>query len=62
MPPPKGQVRLHPSRRHRNPDFTKNEKPRIFGMSRRALEDLIEKSQRNKEKAKYRREIARRFS
>jgi len=57
-----GPARVHPGKRKANPNFTKNEKPRIKGWSKAKLEDAMEKASRNKEKAKYRREIERRFS
>jgi hypothetical protein len=57
----KGSTKVHPGRRKANPDATKNEKPRIKGWSRARLEEAIEKASRNKEKARYRVEIARRF-
>lgn len=55
-------ARIHPGKRKANPDATKNAKPRIKGWSKARLEDAIEKAQRNKEKARYRTEIQRRFS
>ena len=57
-----GPARVHPGKRKANPNFTKNEKPRIKGWSNAKLEEAVEKAQRNKEKARYRREIERRFS
>ena len=57
-----GPARVHPGKRKANPDATKNGKPRIKGWSKAKLEEAVEKAQRNKEKAKYRREIERRFS
>jgi len=57
-----GPARVHPGKRKANPDLTKNGKPKIKGWSKAKLEDAMEKASRNKEKAKYRREIERRFS
>lgn len=57
----RGSTRIHPGNRKANPDATRNEKPRIKGWSKARLEDAIEKAARNKEKARYRKEIARRF-
>jgi len=54
--------RIHPGKRKANPNATKNGKPRIKGWSKAQLEDAIEKAQRNKDVAKYRTEIQRRFS
>lgn len=56
-----GPARIHPGRRKANPDATKNGKPRIKGWSLAKLEGAIEKAVRNKEKARYRIEIERRF-
>lgn len=57
-----GPERVHPGKRKANPDATKNGKQRIKGWSKDRLEDAIEKAVRNKEKARYRIEIERRFS
>ena len=54
--------RIHPGQRKANPDATCNGKPRIKGWSKPKLEDAIEKSSKNKEKARYRKEIERRFA
>ena len=56
----RGTQRLHPGRRKANPDATKNGKPKIKGWSLDKLEEAIESAARNKEKARYRNEIARR--
>ena len=56
----RGTQRLHPGRRKANPDATKNGKPKIKGWSLTKLEEAIEGAARNKEKARYRNEIARR--
>jgi hypothetical protein len=56
-----GAIRVHPGKRKANPDATKNGKPKIKGWSKVRLEDAIEKASRNKEKARYRKEIERRF-
>ena len=53
--------RIHPGKRKANPEATCNGKPRIKGWSKTKLEEAIENSSRNKEKARYRTEIARRF-
>lgn len=53
---------IHPGKRKANPEATCNGKPRIKGWSKARLEDAIDKAQRNKEKARYRNEIARRFA
>lgn len=55
-------IRVHPGKRKANPEATKNGKPRIKGWSKIKLEEAIEKAQRNKEKARYKNEIARRFA
>ena len=57
-----GAGRIHPGKRKANPDFTKNQKPRIKGWSKAKLEEAVEKAQRGKDKSKYRKEIERRFS
>lgn len=53
--------RIHPGRRKANPEATCNGKARIKGWSKARLEEALEKASRNKEKARYRIEIARRF-
>ena len=50
--------RIHPGKRKANPEATCNGKPRIKGWSKTKLEEAIENSSRNKEKARYRTEIA----
>ena len=55
-------ARIHPGKRKANPNLTCNEKPRIKGWSKSKLEDAIEKSGRNKVKARYLKEIERRFA
>lgn len=55
-------ARIHPGKRKANPEATCNGKPRIKGWSKARLEDAIDKASRNKEKARYRNEIARRFA
>jgi len=57
-----GPARVHPGKRKANPEATKNGKPRIKGWSKARLEEAIEKAVRNKEKARYRTEIQRRFA
>lgn len=54
--------RIHPGKRKANPDATKNGKTRIKGWSQARLEEAMEKAVRNKEKARYRTEIQRRFA
>lgn len=46
----------------RNPNQYKNGSPRLRGMNKTQLENLFEKSSKNKVKAKIRREIERRYS
>ena len=57
----RGTQRIHPGKRKADPEFTCKEKPRSKGWSKARLEEAIEKSSRNKEKARYRTEIQRRF-
>lgn len=57
-----GKIRVHPGKRPANPDATRNGKPRIKGWSKARLEEAIENAARNKEKARYKIEIARRFT
>jgi hypothetical protein len=57
-----GKIRVHPSKRKANPNATKNGKPRIKGWTKAKLEEAIENAARNKEKARYRTEIQRRFT
>jgi hypothetical protein len=55
-------ARIHPGKRKANPEATCNGKPRIKGWSKARLEDAINKASRNKDVARYRNEIARRFA
>lgn len=55
-------ARIHPGKRKANPEATCNGKPRIKGWSKARLEDAIDKASRNKDVARYRNEIARRFA
>jgi hypothetical protein len=55
-------TKVHPGKRKANPEATCNGKPRIKGWSKARLEEAIEKSSRNKEKARYKKEVARRFT
>ena len=55
-------TKVHPGKRKANPNLTKGGKPRIKGWSKSKLEQAIEKSSRNKEKARYKKEVARRFT
>jgi hypothetical protein len=52
--------RVHPGRRKANPMLTKNGKPRLGPLNVKQLEELKEKTQQKKNKAKIAREIARR--
>ena len=52
---------IHPGKRKANPMLTKNGKPRIKGWSLSQLTAAMEKAQRNKDQAKFRKEIQRRF-
>ena len=54
-------ARVHPGKRKADPEKTKNGKPRIKGWSLTKLQEAIEGTSRNKEKAKYKTEIQRRF-
>jgi hypothetical protein len=54
--------RVHPGRRKANPMLTKNGKPRLGPLNLKQLEDLKEKTQQKKNKAKIAREIARRLA
>jgi len=53
---------IHPGKRKANPEATCNGKLRIKGWSKAKLEEAIEKASKNKEKARYRTEIQRRFA
>jgi len=52
--------RVHPGRRKANPMLTRNGKPRLGPLNLKQLEDLKEKTQQKKTKAKIAREISRR--
>lgn len=56
-----GPGRVHPGKRKANPNFTKNEKPRIKGWSLAKLKEALEKSVTRKTAARFRIEIDRRF-
>lgn len=56
-----GAGRIHPGKRKANPDFTKNQKPRIKGWSLTKLKEALEKSVTKKTAARFRVEIDRRF-
>lgn len=56
-----GAGRIHPGKRKANPDFTKNQKPRIKGWSLTKLKEALEKQVTKKTAARYRNEILRRF-
>lgn len=53
-------ARVHPGRRKANPMLTRNGKPRLGPLNLKQLEELREKTQQKKNKAKIAREIARR--
>ena len=55
-------AQIHPGQRKANPNATCNGKARIKGWSKARLEEAIEKSSRNKEKARYKKEVVRRFT
>lgn len=55
-------ARVHPGRRKANPMLTRNGKPRLGPLNVKQLEDLKEKTQQKKTKAKISREIARRLA
>jgi len=59
MAKPGGQQKLHPSKRHRDPLKTKNEKLRLGPLNIKQLEELVEKSKRRRDRAKYLKEIFR---
>ena len=52
-------ARVHPGRRKANPMLTRNGKPRLGPLNLKQLEELREKTQQKKNKAKIAREIAR---
>jgi hypothetical protein len=54
--------RVHPGKRKANPMLTKNGKPRLGPLNLKQLEELKEKTQQKKTKAKISREIARRLA
>jgi len=55
-------ARVHPGRRKANPMLTRNGKPRLGPLNVKQLEELKEKTQQKKNKAKISREIARRLA
>jgi hypothetical protein len=55
-------AKVHPGQRKADPEKTCNGKARIKGWTKARLEEAIEKASRNKEKARYRTEIQRRFT
>lgn len=59
MAKPGGQQRIHPSRRHRDPLKTKNGKHRLGPLNIAQLQELAEKAQRGKDRAKFLKEIFR---
>jgi hypothetical protein len=52
--------RVHPGKRKANPMLTRNGKPRLGPLNLKQLEELKEKTQQKKNKAKIAREISRR--
>jgi hypothetical protein len=52
-------ARVHPGKRHNNPMQYKSGKPRLRPLNVSQLTAMIEKTQRNKDKSKITREIAR---
>jgi hypothetical protein len=54
-------TRIHPGKRKADPMITRNGKPRLGSLNIKQLEELKEKSQQKKNKAKITREIARRL-
>jgi hypothetical protein len=54
-------TRIHPGKRKADPMMTRNGKPRLGSLNIKQLEELKEKSQQKKNKAKITREIARRL-
>lgn len=54
--------RVHPGRRKANPMLTRNGKPRLGPLNLKQLEELKEKTQQKKTKAKIAREISRRLA
>ena len=55
-------ARVHPGRRKANPMLTRNGKPRLGPLNIKQLEELREKTQQKKNKAKISREISRRLA
>jgi hypothetical protein len=53
-------ARVHPGKRKGNPMLTRNGKTRLGPLNLKQLEELKEKTQQKKNKAKISREIARR--
>jgi hypothetical protein len=53
-------ARVHPGKRKANPMLTRNGKPRLGPLNLKQLEELKEKTQQKKNKAKITREISRR--
>lgn len=51
--------KIHPSKRHNNPMQYKSGKPRLRPLNLTQLQALLDKTQRNRDKAKIRSEIAR---
>jgi hypothetical protein len=51
--------RVHPSKRHNNPQLYKSGKPRLRGLNTKQLSALLEKTQVKKDKCKIERELRR---
>jgi len=59
MAQPGNKARVHPSRRYNNPMVYKSGKPRLRPLNVKQLADLLDKTQRNKDKQKIVREMRR---
>ena len=53
---------IHKSKRHANPMQTRNGKPRLKAFDLKALNDLLEKTEKGKKRHKIAKEIARKTS
>ena len=59
MAQPGSGKRVHPSKRHNNPNTYKSGKPRLRPLNTKQLSDLLEKAQGRKNQAKIERELKR---
>jgi len=59
MAKPGGVQRIHPSKRKADPMQTRNGKPRLGPLNIQQLEQLVEKSKRGRDRAKYLKELFR---